>query len=56
MKFEFDKFVVDLEKRENQNVHDNQNYSQEEVEYYERLRQRNFNPREHWHNRTNWSK
>lgn len=56
MEFEFDKFISDLEKRENEDIQDNHRNSQEEIEYYERLRQRNFNPREHWHNRTNWSK
>lgn len=48
----FEKFIKDIEKKEEaarKNIP-----TQEEIEYYEALRKRNFIERELWQNRISW--
>lgn len=53
LKMDFDKFMKDIEKKEE--AVKNNMPSKEEIEYYEMLRKRNFIERELWQNRISWS-
>jgi len=53
MEFEFDKFMKDLEKRE-ENAQQHREMSESDVEYHQRVMQRNFRGRELHNNRIVW--
>jgi hypothetical protein len=53
MEFEFDKFVNDLEKRQNENANRNQNKNEEiDLDKLRRLRSERYHER--WQNRIVW--
>ena len=53
MEFEFDKFMKDLEKRE-ENTQQHREMSESDIEYHQRVMQRNFRGRELHNNRIVW--